>query len=220
MSSNSSSNYAISASGDNFIANVGGSNAVGEEVVEPFSVLTNSPSNPLIAKFARGLITLGSSATRVFVQGPTGLGLVYDDTNNLPAPSPDIYQVINTDNLLVGVPYIIPPGNYIFETFVVYSGAGKVLPAGAAINLVKYNAITDVSASVAAFIVPVGLTLDGFEDLCTIITSVATGDTFSIVASPGINLGADGFLFGSVHAFCGDLPISLAGSVRRSRRAI
>jgi hypothetical protein len=214
MSSNSSSNYAISASGDNFIANVGG-NAIGEEVFAPFTVLSsNNDPDPVIATFRQDIINLGRDVTPVYVTGEIGLGRAYDATNNLPTPSADAYNVINTDRTLNGVAGAVPPGTYIISTDIAYGGAGIVLPANALVVLSLIRGATSIV--LGGFIVPAAVP-GSFGQVSTVIVTIEEGDTFALSSTGGINLGVTGSLNSIAHAFCGDLPPDLAGSVRRSR---
>lgn len=214
MSSNSSSNYAISASGDNFITNVGG-NSIGEEVFAPFTVLSsNNDPDPVIATFRQDIINLGRDVTPVYITGETGLGRAYDATNNLPTPSADSIQVILTNNLLVGVPTVVAPGTYIFSTDIYYAGAGIALPAN---SLVEFKIVRGINKiRLGGFIAP-GAVATTFGQVSTVIAEIEAGDTFELTNTAGINLGADGYLSSAAAAFCGDLPPDLVGSVRRSR---
>ena len=202
MSNSVSSNYAVVASGDNFIPNIAGDNVVGEQIFAPLSIITNAPAAPVIASFTRPVITLGTATTPVNILGATGTGRVYDTVNNVPTPSVEFDVVATATNTLVPTVFEIPPGTYIFKSNVLYSGAGKVLPAGGVIQLFRNSAETE---TIASYIVPTGLAGD-FTDSRLWISTVLPGDTFSLGATAGINLGADGLFSCAVTSFCGPLP--------------
>jgi len=151
------------------------------------------------------------------VSGSSGAGHVYDSVYNIPAPSGDAYEIISTNNLLVGTPTPVPPGQYIISTYLTYSGAGKVLPAGAVVQLNIHSAASGVDLPIASYVVPSAITPDVFEDSRYAIIAIQSGDTFTLTSSAGINLGAAGSLQSYAVAFCGSLPAALLGSVRRSR---
>jgi hypothetical protein len=137
------------------------------------------------------------------VNGNAGAGQVYDTVNNIPRPSRSVVVALVTNNLLVPtVVNPIPPGFYFLVVDLAFLGSEKVLPPGGTVSV----SITQRDFLVGSFVVPAALAND-YKGRTMIISEIFAGETFTINATAGVNLGTGGSLTVFAIAFCGDFPV-------------